>query len=81
MEMERIQDNQNTFERTKMENLHSLISKSTIKVSDKGNVVLAERYINQWNGRESPHRPAHIWPTDFCQMCLGNYSPKLVNLG
>lgn len=55
VEMERAQNNQNTFKRTKMENLHSLISKSTIKVSDKGNVALA--YVNQWNGRESPHRP------------------------
>lgn len=76
MEMEKTQNNQNTFERTKMENLHRLISKSIIKVSDKGSVALAERYVKQWNGRESPHRPTHIWPTNFFQMCLGNYSPK-----
>lgn len=63
--MEKTQNNQNTLERTKKENLHSLISKSTIKVSDEGSVALAKRYINQWNGRESPHRSARRWPTFF----------------
>lgn len=47
MEIEKTQNNQNTFERTKMENLYGLILKSTIKVSDKGSMALA--YINYWN--------------------------------
>lgn len=38
--MERTNESQNTFERTKTENVHCLISKPTIKVSDQDSVAL-----------------------------------------
>lgn len=47
MELEGMQNNQNTSEKTKIKNGHCLTSKPSINVSDQDNVALAEGQINE----------------------------------